>query len=100
MEFNMQQTVTVLKGHKGLVHGLAFSPDGKTLATAGGTDNLAKLWDVAMGKETKQLKGHTDAVLGVLFTLDGKTVVTIGMDRSIRLFDATSGMQTKQYGPT
>ena len=48
-----------LKGHTDCVHSVAFSPDGKTLAS-GSDDKTIKLWDVATGKELATLKGHTD----------------------------------------
>jgi WD40 repeat protein len=47
-----------LKGHYWVVHGLAFSPDGKTLAT-GSWDFNVKLWDVATGRELHPFDGHT-----------------------------------------
>ena len=53
-----------IKAHTALVHGLAVSPDGKTVATAG-FDNSIKLWEIAPDgtlKEKKELKGHTGPV--------------------------------------
>jgi WD40 repeat protein len=47
-----------LKGHTGLVNSVAWSPDGKRLATASG-DQTAKVWDAARGQELETLKGHT-----------------------------------------
>jgi len=55
------------KGHGGLVFAVAFSPDGKTLAT-GSFDNTVKLWDFASGKELRTLKGHASPVYGVAFS--------------------------------
>ncbi len=51
--------IKTLSGHKNVVIGVSFSPDGKMLASAS-ADNTVKLWDTATGKEIKTLSGHTD----------------------------------------
>jgi len=56
---------------------VAFSPDGKTLASAG-SDAKVKLWDVASGKELTTLLGHTERINGVAFSADGKRLATAG----------------------
>src|SRR5262249_54428654 len=54
-----QQGTNTLQGHTSSVHSVAFSPDGKTLASGSG-DETIKLWDVATGKEQATIKGHSD----------------------------------------
>jgi WD40 repeat protein len=63
--------------HDWHVHALAFSPDGKTLAS-GSTDRTVKLWDVAAAKEKATLRGHTVFVYTVAFSPDGRTLATAG----------------------
>jgi WD40 repeat protein len=75
-----------LKGHTAFVWSLAFSPDGKTLAS-GSADKTIKLWDVAMGKEQATLMGHTEPLLSVAFSPDGKTLASGSDDRTIKLGD-------------
>lgn len=56
---------------------VAFSPDGKLLATAG-TDRVARLWDAATGKPRGTLVGHAGRVTCLAFRADGKRLITGG----------------------
>ena len=75
---------------------VAFSPDGKTLATAGWDDLTIMRWDAASGKRLATLRGHVGYVAYVAFLPDGSTLLSAGNDDdgSIRLWDVATGKNT------
>ncbi|HJT79352.1 MAG TPA: WD40 repeat domain-containing protein, partial [Gemmataceae bacterium] len=91
-----------LTGHDGQVNAVAFSPDGKTLAS-GGQDCAVVLWDLVTGKARTTLRGHQEPVACVAFSPDGKLVasgsagVLPGAAREkrgqVKLWDAASGKE-------
>jgi WD40 repeat protein len=72
---------------------VAFSPDGKPLATASDTD-VVQLWDPATGHATIPLIGHKDAVESVVFNPDGKTLASCSEDLTARLWDVAAARTT------
>src|SRR5262245_10962452 len=78
------------KGHKDLVHGVAFSPDGRLIATAS-FDGDVKFWSFPAGKEVRTLNGHAKPVYAVAFAPDGKTLASGSDDKTIRLWNVADG---------
>ena len=75
-----------LHGHTELVWCVAFSPDGRRLAT-GGDDLTIKLWDTATGQEVFTLRGHTAAVHCLAFSPDGRRIVSGSFDWTVKVWD-------------
>ena len=82
--------VAILKRHSDWVMTVAFSPDGKTLASAGRDNNII-FWDVATGKQRRLAEGHRDFVRQVAFSRDGKLLASASADHTIKLWDVTDG---------
>src|SRR5258708_24669959 len=79
----------VLKGQESTVYVLAFSPDGKLLAS-GGFDDTAMLWDTATGKSVAIFKDHSGSVYSLAFSPDGKILASGSADNTIILWDVAS----------
>ncbi|MEX2261124.1 MAG: c-type cytochrome domain-containing protein [Bryobacteraceae bacterium] len=92
------QPVATLSGHAEAVRALAFSPDGRLLAAAGGLParkGEVKIWDVERRVELQTIAGHDDCIYAVAFSPDGKMVATSSYDKLIKLWDAATGKEIR-----
>jgi serine/threonine protein kinase/WD40 repeat protein len=97
LDLTTRRPRAVLAGHSRRVRAVAFSPDGRLLASAGGAWNEAggpgelKLWDAVTGQLLRNLTGHTGLVFGVAFSPDGYLLASCGWDGIVRVWDMRTG---------
>ncbi len=82
--------IRTLQGHTDSIRSLAFSPDGRLIAS-GSNDKTIKLWDVETGREIRTLQGHTDSIRSLAFSPDGRLIASSSNDKTIKLWDIESG---------
>lgn len=87
-----------LPGEADFVRSIAFSPDGKLIAAAGGPCQRSgeiKIWDLQSRQALKTIQGHRDCVYSVAWSTDGKLIASGSYDKTIKLWDADSGKEIR-----
>jgi WD40 repeat protein len=77
------------------VHSVAFSPDGRRLASGCGRQII--LWDTVSGQLLRIFNIHTDYVESVAFSPDGRCLASASRDKSIKVWDVASGRELRTY---
>jgi WD40 repeat protein len=87
-----QESLTI-EGHSDSVSSVAFTPDGRRIASAD-SDGAVKVWDAVTGKEILTLNGHTGIVTSVAFSPDGRRIASAGSDGRVWVWDAVVRQQS------
>jgi WD40 repeat protein len=83
------------QGHDGLIRSIAYSPDGRQLASAS-SDATVKVWDLETGKQAFALRGHTREVSDVAYADSGRRLLSAGADNTLRVWDLANGRQVRR----
>jgi WD40 repeat protein len=83
-------------GHTDVVHSVAWSPDGKRLASAS-YDRTVQVWEAASGTHLVTYTGHTGPVYSVAWSPDGKRLASAGADQTVQVWEAASGTHLVTY---
>ncbi|KAF9058728.1 quinon protein alcohol dehydrogenase-like superfamily [Rhodocollybia butyracea] len=76
------------------IHSVAFSPDGKHIAS-GSFDHNIHIWDLKTGEELQVFRGHTERVLSVAYSPDGKHIVSGSGDKTICIWNSETGEELR-----
>jgi serine/threonine protein kinase len=86
------QEIMSYSGHANAVSSVAFSPDGRLLAS-GADDFTVRIWETKTGRAIHHLLGHTGHVFSVTFSPDGKKVASASKDRTAKIWDVSTGKE-------
>jgi WD40 repeat protein len=89
-----RKRVAFLKGHKGSINAISFSPDGRTLAS-GSQDGTVRLWDLRSMQELVTFGPHGEPVVSVMFTQDGTKLLSVSSDGVVKSWLAATEAEMK-----
>lgn len=83
-----------MEEHTDVVRGVGFTPDGRTLISAG-YDKTIKMYEVSSGRTLNTIKGHNDSICSLAISPDGATLAT-GAYKSIKFWNISSGRELRE----
>src|SRR5260221_890611 len=89
-------TLYTYRGHSNLVNMVAWSPDGKHIASSS-LDGTVQVWDAANGGQGYTYRGHSSGVTGAAWSPDGKHIASSSLDGTVQVWDAADGGQVYTY---
>jgi len=89
------KAVHSMSGHGGLVHAVAFAPDGKSVASAG-QDKTIRYWNVSDGKQIRSVNAHDSTIYCLEFNHDGSVLASAGYDKVVKLWKTGDGSEMRK----
>jgi WD40 repeat protein len=96
---NGRPELVIQTGHTWRIETLAFSQDGRLLASISGSrgDGTIKLWEVSTRRQLRTLVGHTGGVNAIALSPDGRWLASGSEDDTIRIWDVVTGLEVQRF---
>src|SRR5258708_8021855 len=91
-----EEHVAIYQGHTNIVNTVAWSPDGKYIAS-GSADGTVRIWEVATGEQKYVYRGHLASVNSLVWSPDSQRIASGSSDKTVQILDATTGNHRYTY---